>query len=450
MVESADEARLLIYSQDGLGLSHQRRTTQIASEFLRACAGASVLTVSDSPLGRFFAPSGAHDYLKLPSLRKAGPGLWRPLALESPFDDVLALRRELIRVAVQRFRPDILLVDHHMPNGVMGELVPALEAIRDRPARVVLGLRDILDAPETVQRRWRLEGAFEAIERHYDDVLVFGSREVYDVAAEYGWPETAARRLTYCGYVGAAPSPTAAAEIRRIYLREGTGPLVLVLGGGGADAYPLFDALLRSVPALLSRQRCTFVLVTGPFLPKTERLRLLSRARDLPVHILTRVDDSMPYVGAADLVVAMAGYNTAVEILSHETPALLVPRSGPSAEQQLRARSFAERGWVHWLPPDQLTVQALAAAIATILAGSVPTPAGAPDLHGREVVVERLLAGLRHVEQATGATSSGVPADSTAESGGPAGGTPASTTPANEVPLSAPIGGSTESRLVEG
>ncbi|GAA5006962.1 glycosyltransferase family protein [Actinopolymorpha pittospori] len=407
MVQSADEARLLIYSQDGLGLGHQRRTTHVANEFLRAHPGASVLTVSDSPLGRFFASSGTHDYLKLPSLRRAGPGLWRPLSLASPFDDVLALRRDLIRVAAQRFRPDILLVDHHMPNGLMGELLPALEAVRTTPARVVLGLRDILDAPETVQRRWRLEGAFEAIERHYDDVLVFGSREVYDLAAEYDWPEVAARRLRYCGYVGAAPSPTSAAEIRRIYLREETGPLVLALGGGGADAYPLFDALLRSVPALLARRRCTFVLITGPLLPKAERLRLLSRARDLPVHVLTRVDDATPYVGAADLVVAMAGYNTAVEILSQQTPALLVPRSGPSAEQQMRARSFAERGWVHWLPPDQLAAQALAAAAATILAGSAPTPASAPDLGGREVVVERLRSGLGHVRQAAGALVEG-------------------------------------------
>ncbi|MGW5359223.1 glycosyltransferase family protein [Actinopolymorpha pittospori] len=406
-MQSADEARLLIYSQDGLGLGHQRRTTHVANEFLRAHPGASVLTVSDSPLGRFFASPGAHDYLKLPSLRRAGPGLWRPLSLASPFDDVLALRRDLIRVAAQRFRPDVLLVDHHMPNGLMGELLPALEAVRATPARVVLGLQDILDAPETVQRRWRLEGAFEAIERHYDDVLVFGSREVYDLAAEYDWPEAAARRLRYCGYVGAAPAPTSAAEIRRIYLREETGPLVLALGGGGADAYPLFDALLRSVPALLAGRRCTFVLITGPFLPKSERLRLLSRARDLPVHVLTRVDDATPYVGAADLVVAMAGYNTAVEILSQQTPAVLVPRSGPSAEQQVRARSFAERGWVHWLPPDQLTAQALAAAVAMILTGSVPTPTGTPDLGGREAVVERLRSGLGHVRQAAGALVEG-------------------------------------------
>lgn len=395
MAESADEARLLIYSQDGLGLGHMRRTTLLATEFLRARVPASTLTISDSPLGQFFTPSGGHDYLKLPCIRKTGPGRWQPVALASPFDDVLALRRELIRSAVLKFRPDVLLVDH-MPTGAMGELVPALEAARARPVRVVLGLRDILDAPETVQRRWRLEGAFETIERHYDDVLVYGSREVYDVAAEYDWPAATAQRVRYCGYVCATQSSEYSAEVRGRYL--GRAPtdsaLVVAMAGGGADAYPLFDALLRSLPKLLADRPCVVVLVTGPFLPEEERSRLLTRARGLPVHILTSVVDSLSYIGAADLVIAMAGYNTTVEILSQNKPALLVPRSGPSAEQQLRARLFAERGWVHWLPPDQLAGEALGDAAAKILTGASRTPDYPPDLRGREVAAQRLLAGL--------------------------------------------------------
>jgi predicted glycosyltransferase len=53
-VSGSREPRLLIYSQDGFGLGHQRRTTLLADEFLRNCPGASALTVSDSPLGKFF------------------------------------------------------------------------------------------------------------------------------------------------------------------------------------------------------------------------------------------------------------------------------------------------------------------------------------------------------------------------------------------------------------
>jgi predicted glycosyltransferase len=180
--------RLLIYSQDGLGLGHQRRTTLLAGEFLAAWPGATALTMSDSPLGQFFPVSPGHDYLKLPSIVKAGPGEWHPVSMTLPFADVLHLRREIIRSTVLTYRPDVLLVDH-MPHGAMGELVPTLETLRSLPVRVVLGLRDILDAPTTIRHRWRLEGAFEAVERHYDDVLVYGSQDVFDVAAEYEWPQ---------------------------------------------------------------------------------------------------------------------------------------------------------------------------------------------------------------------------------------------------------------------
>ena len=48
------------------------------------------------------------------------------------------------------------------------------------PTRSVLGLRDILDAPEVVRQRWLVEGAYDAIERYYDTVLVYGKREVFD------------------------------------------------------------------------------------------------------------------------------------------------------------------------------------------------------------------------------------------------------------------------------
>ena len=77
--------------------------------------------------------------------------------------------------------------------------------------------------------------------------------------------------------------------------------------------------------------------------------------------------DSLTYLRAADVVIAMAGYNTTAEILTLDKPALLVPRSGPSAEQQMRAKLFADRGWVNWLPPEDLSPDMLAQAALSAL-----------------------------------------------------------------------------------
>jgi predicted glycosyltransferase len=386
--------RLLVYSQDGLGLGHLRRTTLLAAEFLAARPGAAALTISDSPVGPFFSPAPGHDYVKLPSIRKVGPGDWSPVSLPMRFDDVLAVRRQMIRATALSFRPDVLLVDH-MPHGAMGELVPTLQALEGTTTRVVLGLRDILDAPRTIRRRWCLEGAFEAVERHYPDVLVYGSRDVFDVAAEYGWPPEISSRLRYCGYICAAGHAPAAARVRRRLLRRvPDGDLVVAMAGGGADAHRLFDTLMRAVPALTAARRCSVLVVTGPFLPYAERRALHRLADGLPVRLVGTVPDSLSCLAAADLVVAMAGYNTTAEVLAMAGRALLVPRPGPSAEQRMRASRFAERGWVRWLPPEALSAGVLADTMLAALAAPPAAHASAPDLGGRHTAVAHLLSAL--------------------------------------------------------
>lgn len=412
MVTRTGGPRLLIYSQDGLGLGHLRRTTLLASEFLTARPDGAVLTISDSPIGQFFAASSGHDYLKLPSIRKLGPGDWDPLSLSMPFADVLAMRKEVIRAAALGFNPDVVLVDH-MPHGAMGELVPTLEALECLPVRKVLGLRDILDAPATVRRRWHLEGAFEAVESHFDDVLVYGSAEVFDVAEQYAWPEQIKGRIRYCGYVCSTRSHSAE-SLRERYLRTlPEGRLVVVMAGGGADGAELFQAALRAVPAVRAEQPCVFVVVTGPFLPQTVRQELQQLALDLPVVLLPTVNDSLSHLAAADLVVAMAGYNTTAEILKTRNRAILVPRAGPSAEQTMRARRFAERGWVDWLDPTDLSAQSLTGAMLDALRSPQTHSRGVPDLRGRQRATSHLLATLDRApaecDLALAATSTAAP-----------------------------------------
>jgi predicted glycosyltransferase len=394
-VSTVREPRLLIYSQDGFGLGHQRRTTLLADEFLRSSPGASVLTVCDSPVGKFFSSAAGHDYCKLPSVRKVGPGDWQPVSLSSSFADVLDLRRAMLLTTVLAFRPDVLLVDH-MPHGAMGELLPTLEVLLDEPTAVVLGLRDIIDAPSVVRERWRLEGAYEAVERYYDRVLVYGSPDVFDVGTEYGWPDTAKSKIRYCGYVCAPSPPDVSESLRSRYLDgSGDGALVVAMAGGGADAYPLFDALLAAVPTIQAAGSCHVVLVTGPFLHADQLRELALRAEGLPVTVLTSVSDAMCYAASADLVVAMAGYNTTAEILAVGTPALLVPRQGPSAEQQMRARLFAERGWVDWLRPQDLSAGTLGRAVIRALHRPwATTSVRPPDLAGRTTGTDLLIDSL--------------------------------------------------------
>jgi predicted glycosyltransferase len=380
--------RLLVYSQDGLGLGHLRRTSAIAGAVSAALPGTAVLLVADSPAVGFFGAVRDLDHLKLPSIAKVGPGDWRPVSLPVGFGDVQVLRRELLRTAVLSFRPDLLLVDH-MPHGAMGELVPALETLRagGGRTRVVLGLRDILDAPRVVRRRWQAEGAMDALERYYDRVLVYGRREVFDVAKRYGFPAAVTARLHYTGYLCATSSGALPSSRRG---RDGRAQIVAMVGGG-ADGYELLRTVLDALPAVDAARPCTATLLTGPFMPRSSRQDLERRARSLPARVRESVRDLPPLVAAADVAVAMAGYNSSVEVLAAGTPAVLVPRPGPSAEQRTRARLFAERGWVRTVEPERLDGTTLAAAVLDCLAaGPATAPAERPDLGGLPAVVEHL------------------------------------------------------------
>jgi predicted glycosyltransferase len=363
-----------------------QRTGSIAWEIYRLREEASILTFSDSQLGQFFSISPHHDYIKLPSIAKDGPGNWKATHLTMSFPEILHLRKQLISHVLLNYAPDIFLVDH-MPHGAMGELLPALEAMKHSriQTQVVLGLRDILDSPDVTIKRWQMEGAYEAIERYYARILVFGMQNVYDVVDKYQIPEAEAKKVFYCGYVTNLAAAVRAPTLRAKYLaNEATGtPLIVVMAGGGADAYPMMSTLFDALPKVLESLRCFLAVVTGPFMP-VELIGVLSRRSEgLPVFLMESVNDSLSHIGAADLVISMAGYNTTVEILRMKKPAILIPRAGPSAEQRTRASLFAEKHWVDMMDPDEVTPDDLAERISYHLSHPFESnPNELPNLEG--------------------------------------------------------------------
>jgi predicted glycosyltransferase len=382
---SGGTRRVLMYSQDGFGLGHLRRTSSIAAELVRQDPDVGVLSVGDSRLGEFFEPTPNHEFVKLPSIVKITHGHWRPVALPLPFEDVSAVRRELLRSIAASYRPDLILVDH-MPHGAVGELLPALELLRAQSACVVLGLRDVLDAPGVIRERWGAEGAYQAMDDFYDRILVYGQRDVFDVAREYGFSPASSRRVSCTGYVCTGERSRYGHRLRGELLgpeRDCTS-LIVAMAGGGADAYPLMSALVDAVPAVHARHPCLVVLIAGPFMPVEQRRGLQTRARGLPMRVRVTVSDTLSYLEAADLVIAMAGYNTTMEILRSGVRSILVPRTGPSAEQRIRAHLFARRGWIHTIDPDELDAELLAKRMMDHL-DRPPAPLdpdAAPNLEG--------------------------------------------------------------------
>ena len=361
------ERRLMFYSHDTYGLGHLRRTLTLA-RFLRA--GRPLLTqlvVTGSPMAhRFRLPAGA-DYIKLPSVVKVGAERYEARTLAMPFARIRDLRCELILDAARHFSPDAIVVDN-VPAGLKGELAPALRELKEASCRIVLGLRDVVDEPEWVRRAWTRNGSFELLDEVYDRILVYGRPDVHDVAAEYGFSPVAAAKTRFVGYLRPEPARASVEQVRAELGLEGD-RLVLVMAGGGGDGYRLLRGVLDAIALRRNGPRLDCLLLGGPFMPSEDRRRVLELTEAQPaVRYRDFVDDPAAHIAAADVIVAMGGYNSVCELLAAGRPALVVPRVSPRREQLIRAEALSARGLLRMVHPAEATPERLLAEIERLLA----------------------------------------------------------------------------------
>jgi predicted glycosyltransferase len=221
--------------------------------------------------------------------------------------------------------------------------VPSLEILRRRGARVVLGLRDVLDEPAKLHEEWRHSGALDALTGIYDDIFVYGLENIYQPLAGLPDQHLFADKIRYTGYLKrAVPSPMPPNRYPRIT----KGPFTLVTPGGGGDGAGVIDWVISAyevdptipLPALI---------VFGPFMSRERRKEFAERiARQPKLESLGFEPRLELLMNRAHCVVAMGGYNTFCEILSFDKPALIVPRVKPRLEQAIRAERADELGLI--------------------------------------------------------------------------------------------------------
>ena len=215
--------RVLVYSHDTFGLGNIRRMLEIARALVDASPDVSVLVVTGSPMLHAFRIPPRIDYVKLPCLARGADGRYGARTLDLTLAATVRLRANLIRSAIADFEPDLILVDKK-PFGVEDELAGALAALHagGEHAKLVLLLRDILDSPGGDDPRLAQNGCFyEAIEAYYDEVLVVGDADVFDLRREYAMPPFAAAKVTFCGYIARQRSAVARRRAARARRRAG-------------------------------------------------------------------------------------------------------------------------------------------------------------------------------------------------------------------------------------
>lgn len=353
--------RVAFYSHDTQGLGHIRRNLAIAAAFAQMADPPTSLLVSGAPVAGGFTPPPGADLLVLPAVGKDGSGSYRARRLDLSLDRIIRLRAQTIRAALSDFAPDVFIVDK-TPAGLHDELRPTLSALRRQGARLVLGLRDILDEPETTRREWIAAGNTHVIREFYHTVWVYGDPRVYNPVKEYGLPEAVASKVRFTGYLDRAQFPTPQSGFDPALLPPPGVRLALCMVGGGQDGERLAHSFAQAeLPA-----NTAGILITGPYMPQAAAARLADAARP-GLQVMDFLPNPELLLPHADAVIAMGGYNTVSEILAHRKQALIVPRVAPRREQWLRARRLCSLGAVEMMEPGQVSPEGVGGWLANAL-----------------------------------------------------------------------------------
>lgn len=376
--------RVMFYSHDTFGLGHLRRSRALATALTAGDNECSALILTGSPIaGRFTFPERV-DHIRLPGVTKLPDGSYVSQTLAMDIDDTTSLRAGLIQSAVERFDPDLLIVDKE-PTGFRGELLPTLEYLRMRGrTQTVLGLRDVLDEPELLAAEWDRKGALAAAQKLYDEIWVYGVRDVYDPTEGLKLDAATRARMHWTGYLRRSVTDATDAP---------EGPYILITPGGGGDGAAMVSLVLEAYetdPTL----KPNAILIYGPFLSGDVRDAFDARVAKLGGRVTALGFDSQieALFAGAEGVVCMGGYNTFCEVLSFDKPAVIVPRTTPRLEQWIRASRAEQLGLVRMLDEtrDGMTPDAMIRAIRALPDQPKPSQAGADGLlDGLDVVVER-------------------------------------------------------------
>ncbi len=383
---------ILMYSHDTYGLGHIRRTMAIATHLRNV--NTNVLILTGSPIaGRFTFPEQV-DFVRIPGMIKKSNEDYQAHSIRIDQEKALAIRTEIILATAKTFRPNLFIVDKE-PLGLKKEVLPTLEWLKEStPSTItVLGLRDILDDAEVIQKDWQQKKVYHYLEKLYSEIWVYGNKDIYDPIEMYKIPEQIRERIQFTGYIPRKTLPAGTRQnVRKKYRIMEDDTFILVTTGGGGDGYEMADHYLAMHDYFPTSLPFKTLINTGPFMPKDQKERLEERARKLGIRIIPFHRKLEELMVAADLVISMGGYNTVCEILTQRTPCLIIPRETPRREQLIRAERMKMKGLLDYIPWNEVTPRLLREKIFALLGNhqQYKDKIGAFGLSGLDSMLARL------------------------------------------------------------
>jgi predicted glycosyltransferase len=353
-------APLLLHCQHTLGLGHLTRSFALA-EALAGRFDVTLLAGGEIPHG--VPPPADVEVVWLPRERR----------VRAVLDAYRALRPRVLALELFPFGR----------RKLADELLPLLDLARCEPdpPLAVCSVRDLLVAGRRDQQA-------------HDEVAAALANQYLDAVLVHADPRFARLEETFAPRVPLRVPVRYTGFVVRPRVGERVPPEArfVVSAGGGRFGGPLFRAAVDA-HALLGAPPMR--IVAGPFLPEDEWAALRAAVRP-GLEVVRTVPDLSAELEAASASVSQCGYNTALDLLRAEVPALVVPFAAEGEDEQLRrARRLEGLGAVRVLDPAELSGPALAAELAALPEFRPAQPV--LDLDGARTTAT-LVAGLAAVE----------------------------------------------------
>src|SRR5690349_11994736 len=200
MLRRLEDARILMYSHDTFGLGHLRRCRTIAHSLVEDFRGLNVLIISGATIAGAFDYRARVDFVKIPSVIKLRNGEYTSMEQHIDLQETLKMRQAIIRHTAESFQPDIFIVDKE-PMGLRGEVEDTLAYLKACGTTLVLGLRDVMDAPHLLDAEWKRHDVMRKIGRYYDRVWVYGPPDFYDPLIGLDVPSQVRGRMDFVGFL---------------------------------------------------------------------------------------------------------------------------------------------------------------------------------------------------------------------------------------------------------
>jgi predicted glycosyltransferase len=371
--------KIVFYCQYVFGMGHLFRSI----ELLRAFADADVTLVTG---GREVAVR-LPDHIRLVRMP--------PLYMDEGFTHLISGQPKRSVEQIQKKRVNLLfsLLDTERPELFITELypfgrsffefelVPLLEAIRAGqfgPVRTVCSLRDVLvekKEPKQFENR-----VLDRLDRFYDLLLIHSDRQVLSLDKTFGRTVDLPVQVHYTGFVASKTAPAAGRRLRTRLGIKGGDKMIVASAGGGRSGFSLLKNVIRACNILASKP--VLYTFTGPFLDSEKFDQLQSMAAER-IHVERLTDRFLDYLEAADLSISMAGYNTCMNLLATQVPALVYPYARQQ-EQPIRAEIVQNLAPVRVLGDGDIDPIRLSEHIDAMLSGGYSRSRASPNLMGAE------------------------------------------------------------------